>query len=173
MFFGSRFFHFGAVFRSNMVKFLKPGKIVIVLQGKFAGKKAVIVKAYPDGTKKRPFHHCLVVGLQRPPKILKKKMSEKQRRRANTVRPFCKYVNVRHLMPTRYSLDNYQDLSPNTAMLSDDKQLKKRDKAIDWDEQNPEKRRESMRAVKVGFESRYAQGTPKKKERWFYTKLAF
>merc|ERR1712062_738302 len=89
-----------------MVKFLKPGKVVIV-------------KFFPEGSKKRQFHHCLVVGLSKPPKALKKKMNEKQQRRANSVRPFCKHVNVRHLMPTRYMLDNYQDLSP-TWVLNDD-----------------------------------------------------
>ena len=33
-----------------MVKFMKPGKVCIVLAGKYAGKKAIIVKQQDDGT---------------------------------------------------------------------------------------------------------------------------
>merc|ERR550532_1248494 len=154
-----------------MVKILKPGRVVIVLQGKFAGKKAVIMKVL-DSSKQRPFNHCLVVGLQRPPRSLKKKMTEKQKARANSVRPFAKYINVRHLMPTRYSLDNYQDLNPMSVVL-DGKKLTKREKTTEWDSQDAETKRESLKAVKAAFEDRYHEGTPKKRERWFYTKLAF
>ena len=32
-----------------MVKFMKPGKVCIVLAGKYAGKKAIIVKQQDDG----------------------------------------------------------------------------------------------------------------------------
>jgi len=130
------------------------------------------VKTYPEGSKKRAFHHCLVVGLSKSPKALKKKMNDKQQARANSVRPFCKHVNVRHLMPTRYTLDNYQDLSP-TWVLDDDKKLTKREKPKDWDDQDQETRRESLKAIKASFENRYHEGLPKKKERWFFTKLAF
>ncbi|KAG0454529.1 hypothetical protein HPP92_023821 [Vanilla planifolia] len=40
--------------RSEMVKFLKPGKAVIVLNGRFAGRKAVIVRSFDEGTRDRP-----------------------------------------------------------------------------------------------------------------------
>ena len=33
-----------------MVKFMKPGKVVIVLAGRYAGRKAIIVKQQDDGT---------------------------------------------------------------------------------------------------------------------------
>ena len=36
-----------------MVKFMKPGKVCIVLAGKYAGKKAIIVKQQDDGTQVR------------------------------------------------------------------------------------------------------------------------
>ena len=39
-----------------MVKFMKPGKVVIVLAGRYAGRKAIIVKQQDDGTQgKAPF----------------------------------------------------------------------------------------------------------------------
>merc|ERR1719412_2691436 len=96
-------------------KVLKPGKVVIVLQGKHAGKKGVIVKNV-DSSKKRKFAHCLVVGLQKPPKTVKKRRNEKARKRANSLRPFAKYVNVRHLMPTRYSIDNQTEKKQKNGM---------------------------------------------------------
>jgi large subunit ribosomal protein L27e len=46
-----------------MVKFLKPGKAVILLQGRFAGRKAVIVRVFEEGTRDGPYGHCLVAGL--------------------------------------------------------------------------------------------------------------
>ncbi|XP_031111898.1 60S ribosomal protein L27-like [Ipomoea triloba] len=45
-----------------MVKFLKPNKAIILLQGRYAGKKAVIVKLFEDGTRDCPYGHCLVTG---------------------------------------------------------------------------------------------------------------
>merc|ERR1711924_286308 len=46
---------------ATMVKFLKNNKVVILLTGRYAGKKAVIVRNYDDGTSSRPYGHALVV----------------------------------------------------------------------------------------------------------------
>ncbi|WMV38622.1 hypothetical protein MTR67_032007 [Solanum verrucosum] len=78
-----------------MVKFLKPNKAVVVLQGKYAGRKAVIVRAFDDGTRDRPYGHCLVAGVAKYPKKAKK----------SRVKTFIKLVNYNHIMPTRYTLD--------------------------------------------------------------------
>ncbi|KAL5081986.1 hypothetical protein RYX36_010407, partial [Vicia faba] len=43
-----------------MVKFLKPNKAVIVLQGRYAGKKVVIMKNFDDGTRERAYGHALM-----------------------------------------------------------------------------------------------------------------
>ena len=51
-----------------MVKFLKAQKVVILTTGRFAGKKAVIVKNYDDGTSSRPYGHALVLGLAKEPR---------------------------------------------------------------------------------------------------------
>jgi large subunit ribosomal protein L27e len=58
-----------------MVRFIKPGRVVLLLSGRFAGKKAVVVRAYDEGTKDRPFGHALVVGIEKPPQKISKKMS--------------------------------------------------------------------------------------------------
>jgi hypothetical protein len=38
---------------------LKTGRVVIVLQGRYAGRKAVIVKTYDEGEGDRKFGHCV------------------------------------------------------------------------------------------------------------------
>merc|ERR1712061_373199 len=88
-----------------MVKFLKNNKVVILLTGRYAGKKAVIVRNYDDGTNARPYGHALVVGLSKYPRKVTKRSSEKTREKRSKLKTFVKLVNYNHLMPTRYSLD--------------------------------------------------------------------
>lgn len=47
---------------------VQPQKVVIMLQGRYAGKKAVIVKPYDDGSTQRKYGHALVCGLAKPPR---------------------------------------------------------------------------------------------------------
>ena len=47
---------------------LQANKVVVVLQGRYAGKKAVIVKNYDEGTSSRPYGHALVCGLATYPR---------------------------------------------------------------------------------------------------------
>merc|ERR1711981_272068 len=61
-------------FVSKMVKFLKDGKIVVLLQGRYAGKKAVILKVNEDGGKERPYGHCVVAGVAKAPLPITKSM---------------------------------------------------------------------------------------------------
>ena len=51
-----------------MGKYYKPGKVVVVLNGKNAGAKGIIVKSNYDNTKDRKYPHCLVVGLSKGPR---------------------------------------------------------------------------------------------------------
>ena len=44
---------------------LREKKVVIILAGRYAGKKAVIVKSNDDGSQKRPYGHCLVAGISK------------------------------------------------------------------------------------------------------------
>jgi len=39
--------------------------VVILLNGRHAGKKAIVVKTFEDGTKDREFGHCLIAGIDR------------------------------------------------------------------------------------------------------------
>ena len=85
-----------------MKKFLKEGRVVILLTGRYAGKKAVILKVFYEGTKSRRFGHCMVMGIERYPRRVTKAMSDKRIARRMKIKPFVKYVNFNHFIPTRY-----------------------------------------------------------------------
>ncbi|KAL3742539.1 60S ribosomal protein L27 [Eucalyptus grandis] len=135
-----------------MVKFLKPGKAVIVLQGRYAGRKAVIIRNFDDGTRDRPYGHCLVAGIKKYPSKVIKKDSTKKTGKKSRVKTFVKLVNYRHLMPTRYTLDvDLKDVVNPDCLQSKDKKVT------------------AAKETKKRLEERFKTG----KNRWFFTKLRF
>jgi large subunit ribosomal protein L27e len=110
-----------------MILFIVPllltesGKVVIVLAGRFAGKKAVVVKTFDDGSDDKQFSHCLVAGIARGPRKVTRGMSKKKvEKRSRTMKPFVKYINVRHVFPTRYTVDMDLKKSVDEADLLDE-----------------------------------------------------
>lgn len=84
---------------------MKAGRVCVMLAGRRAGKKAVIVKAFEDGKKGgKPYPHALVAGVERAPLKVHKKMNEKKIKRRSKVKPFVKLVNYNHLLPTRFKV---------------------------------------------------------------------
>ncbi|KAJ2715132.1 60S ribosomal protein L27B [Coemansia spiralis] len=136
-----------------MAKFLRGGKVVIVLQGRYAGKKAVIVKSFDEGTQERPYPHAIVAGIERYPLKVTKAMDKKKIAARSHVKPFIKVVNYSHLMPTRYSLE-LDDIK--TAITSETFQ-------------EPTQRNAAKKAVRANLQKRYVTG----KNKWFFTKLRF
>ncbi|KAI3921422.1 hypothetical protein MKW98_013356 [Papaver atlanticum] len=135
-----------------MVKFLKPNKAVIVLQGRFAGRKAVIVKQFDEGTRERPYGHCLVAGIMKYPKKVIRKDSAKKTAKKSRVKAFIKVVNYNHIMPTRYTLDvDLKDVVTLDVLTTRDKKVT------------------AAKETKKRFEDRFKAG----KNRWFFTKLRF
>merc|ERR1712100_936391 len=128
----------------NMVKFLKDGKIVVLLQGRYAGKKAVILKTMDDNTKERPYGHCVVVGVAKTPLPITRAMCKptpkmkKLVKKRSTVKPFVKMVNFTHVMPTRYSVESSMT--------------------------------KSLKAAQAEFEKKYQDGEGQK---WLFEKLRF
>lgn len=53
--------------------------MVIVLNGRFAGRKAVVIRCFDDGFKGRKFGHALVAGIERAPRKVTKKMDDKKK----------------------------------------------------------------------------------------------
>merc|ERR1719182_1169564 len=131
----------------TMGKFLKKGKIVILLSGRYAGKKAVIMKSYDKGTEAHRFGHCLVAGIQRPPRTLTRKMSKAKRDKRSKIKPFLKRINYNHIMPTRYQVTDIDLKGINIS---------------DVGSQDYEKKRANLKNLKTVFEQRYLdQSKPK------------
>merc|ERR1712032_815164 len=104
----------------------KKGKIVIVLSGRYAGKKAVIMKSYDKGTESHRFGHCLVAGIQRPPRNVTRAMGKAKRDKRSKMKPFLKRVNYNHVMPTRYQVTDMDLKGINISdVASDDVEKKK------------------------------------------------
>ncbi|KAF8273663.1 60S ribosomal protein L27 [Lactarius quietus] len=136
-----------------MVKIYKAGKVAIVLQGRQAGKKVVIIKQLDDGTQERPYPHAIVAGIERHPRKVTKRMGAKKLERRSKVKPFIKVVNYSHLFPTRYSLE----LEGLKGILN----------AETFKE--PSQRIDSKKQLKKLLEDRYTNG----KNKWFFAPLRF
>merc|ERR1712116_37685 len=134
-----------------MGKIMKSGKVVLILAGRFAGRKAIIVKNYDDSTHEKPYGHALVAGVDRYPRKVTNKMSKKKVAKRSKIKTFVKIVNYNHMMPTRYSVD-----------LNFDKNMINKESTKD-----PLKRKKARFAVRTKFEERYKLG----KNRWFFSKL--
>ncbi len=145
-----------------MGKILKSGKVVIMLAGRYAGRKAIVVKAFDEGNQDRKFGHCLVAGIDRYPRRITRSMSKKKIAKRSKIKPFVKFVNHNHVMPTRYVVD------------IDVKKLVEEEKV-----REPEKRPELRKLVKAVFEKDYQIQTKRKNSKsrdgvkYFFQKLRF
>ncbi|KAK4537941.1 hypothetical protein CDCA_CDCA15G3966 [Cyanidium caldarium] len=144
-----------------MVKFLKPGKIVLLTSGRYAGRKAVIVRNYDDGTSDRGYGHALVAGISRYPKRVTRRMSDKRIAKRIKIRPFVKFVNYSHLMPTRYVFDAADALREQIH----EEAFRGKPESVDL----VGGRKTSCKAVRKVLEERHQAG----KNRWFFAKLRF
>jgi len=137
---------------STSNSFLKAGKVVILLHGRYAGHKAVIIKAV-KADKKRHFPGILVAGIERYPLKVTRKMGVRRIFHRSQVKPFVKIVNVAHVMPTRYSMD--ADLKAVVTL------------ARHYGDST--RRGQAKTTVRKLFQERYRSG----KNRWFFSPLRF
>eukprot|EP00455_Lapot_gusevi_P016158 TRINITY_DN1826_c0_g1_i2.p1 TRINITY_DN1826_c0_g1~~TRINITY_DN1826_c0_g1_i2.p1 ORF type:complete len:134 (-),score=44.19 TRINITY_DN1826_c0_g1_i2:69-470(-) len=133
------------------MKFLKPGKVVILTSGRYAGKKAVIVQNTDAKSKERPYGHSLVAGVKKNPKKVIRGMSKRTIARRSQVGVFLRVVNHKHFLPTRYNMDLTKELR-GKINVSD-----------------ASKKSEAKKLVKKVFQARYGSGS----NRWFFQKLRF
>merc|ERR1712113_1354978 len=85
-------------------RIMKFGRVVLLLSGRYAGRKGVIVKVHEDSNADRKFPHALVAGIDRYPRKVHKAMSKKKFEKKTKIKPFVKYVNLNHMMATRYTI---------------------------------------------------------------------
>eukprot|EP00611_Tribonema_gayanum_P028395 TRINITY_DN7294_c0_g2_i1.p1 TRINITY_DN7294_c0_g2~~TRINITY_DN7294_c0_g2_i1.p1 ORF type:complete len:114 (-),score=56.40 TRINITY_DN7294_c0_g2_i1:117-458(-) len=112
------------------------------------------------GSADRKFTHALVAGIDRYPRKVTKSMSKVKVAKRSKCKPFVKFVNVNHLMPTRYTADiELKTVVEESAFKAS--------------------RPEVRKAVKKVFEERYLnQGQIKSEKKasgskYFFAKLAF
>ena len=131
-----------------MVKFYKPGKVVVVLNGRNAGSKGIIVKSNYENTKDKKYPHCVVVGLSKGPrKPTKKNIAKLQARirklesqsdvtdRLNALKSFGVFIktyNMSHLLATRYTIKEDFGIQKSIEKLDNlDKKIKEDKQAIE------------------------------------------
>ncbi|ETW77467.1 hypothetical protein HETIRDRAFT_173888 [Heterobasidion irregulare TC 32-1] len=136
-----------------MVKIYKPGKVAILLQGRQAGKKVVVIKQLDDGTKERPYPHAIIAGIERYPRKVTKRMGAKKLAKRSKVKPFIKVVNYSHLFPTRYAVE----LEGLKGVVGSETF------------KEPSQREDAKKQVKKLLEDRYTSG----KNKWFFQPLRF
>ena len=136
-----------------MVKFYKPGKIVIVLNGRYAGRKGIIVKSNYESVKDRKYPHCMVVGLSKGPRKPTRKNLAKlqakikklesqdstvdQIKKLKSFGVFIKIFNMAHLLATRYTLKDELGIAKSVAKIDElDKKLKESKSVIENKEKN-------------------------------------
>ncbi|KDE07655.1 60S ribosomal protein L27-B [Microbotryum lychnidis-dioicae p1A1 Lamole] len=136
-----------------MPKIYKPGKVALVLSGRYAGRKVVVICQSDSGNKYRPYSHALVAGVECYPRKVTKRMGKKTIEKRSKVKPFIKSINYSHLLPTRYALE----LEGLKGVIAPEtfKEVSSREDA--------------KKQIKKLFEERYLAG----KNRWFFTPLRF
>jgi len=133
------------------MKVVKPGKVVIVLQGRFAGRKAVVVQTNDNGTKDRKYSHAVLVGVSKYPRRVNKRMGKKTIAQRSRVKPFVRVVNQKHFLPTRYNMEIAAELK-GKINLSDEAA-----------------RKETRSQARKLLEERYKSG----RNTWFFQSLRF
>lgn len=82
--------YFLICFSIKMGKIMKQGKVVLVLSGRYAGRKAIIMKTFDDGTSDKQYGHAMVAGIDRYPRKVHKRMGKIKIHKRSKVKPFVK-----------------------------------------------------------------------------------
>lgn len=128
---------------------------VIVLKGRYAGKKAFI-QLFNKKSAECNYETAVIVGIEKGPKKAYVGMTEEEIKKRSRIRPFIKKINLGHILPTKYVID--LDLEKNEDIFSG---IKK------WNEKNYSLRRETEKKVKKILEKDYYEG----KNRWLYERI--
>lgn len=156
---------------------------MILLSGRYAGRKAIILRTEATSTT-RKYPHCLVAGVDRYPRKVHKNMSKKRIASRIKVKPFVKYVNVNHLIPTRYNIQTelgvdqitqkLDGLNATAAPAKDAKPEETKDALA-----KPDVRATFRKSVKAHFEDKYKgldlndSQTKNTRLKFFFKKLRF
>ena len=144
---------------------------MVVLNGRFAGRKGIIVKSNYESVKDRKYPHCMVVGLSHGPRKptrkniaklqAKIKQLESQENTVDRIKKlksfgvFIKNYNMSHLLATRYTLKDELGIAKSVAKIDELVKKVKEDK-IEIDNKEKSKKEEDAKALEA-LKSKYGQ----------------
>lgn len=149
-------------YETNFSSF-KIGRIILILNGRHAGKKGIIVENRIQ-SKNLSFNSVIVLTIKSSPKKITRKKSETSTKKNSSIKIFFKALNKNHILPTRYFVDlneEQQTLIANISLnlfklKSDDETSKCLYSELKWKVENI-------------FIDKYFSG----KNKWFFKKLNF
>jgi len=86
-----------------MVNIYKTGRVVIVLSGKYAGKKAFVLKN--SNIESLCEKKIIILGIKKEMKKIKYNMSKRKIISNLRFKTFIKTINIKHVFPTRYVIE--------------------------------------------------------------------
>lgn len=78
------------------MKFLKTSRVCIVIRGRYAGKKVVIIQPVDNGSKAHPFGYALVAGVERYPSKITRRMGKARQEKRSKVKPYVFSVRIEY-----------------------------------------------------------------------------
>mmetsp|Transcript_19161 Transcript_19161/g.39090 ORF Transcript_19161/g.39090 Transcript_19161/m.39090 type:complete len:150 (-) Transcript_19161:877-1326(-) len=82
----------------------KNGRVVLILNGKFSGHKALIINNSEKKFSNDP-KNLVLLGIKTYPKKITRKMLKNKIDKRSKIRTFVKIMNKNHVFPTRYVMD--------------------------------------------------------------------
>lgn len=142
----------------------KKGRIVIILNGRHAGKKAIVIKDKISSGNNSLLNNIGIIGIKNLPSRESRKKQSGTVGSKRRIKVFLKLMNKNHVIPTRYFVDlnpNQQTLISNISNSFFDKKMN-RDTSDKFVEEN-------MWQINNIFMDKYFSG----KNKWFFKTLKF
>ena len=142
----------------------KMGRIVIILNGRHAGKKAIVIKDKISSVTNSLSNNIRIIGIKNFPSknIRTKKTSTIDSKRG--IKVFLKLINKNHVLPTRYFVDLNPDQQILVSNISNSFFNKKMNK-----DASDKFLEENIWQINNIFMDKYFSG----KNKWFFKKLKF
>merc|ERR1712087_1101396 len=159
---------------TSKARIMKYGRLVILLSGRYAGRKAVIVKVHDDQNAGRKFPHALVAGIDRYPRRVYIGLSQKKFDKKIKVKPFVKYVNLNHMMATRYTIGQELELEGFNKKVEEVVKGGQKN-VLEKADQRTVFRKELKKLFEMRYRSLHLNSNDEKSEKmkFFFTKLRF
>lgn len=137
----------------------KIGRIAIILNGKHAGKKGIVIENKIKNEKKNT-DNIIILGIKNIPRKINQKRNDKKKK--INIKVFFKALNKSHVLPTRY----FVDLNPDQQkLISNVSKCFFQNKAHIKPDNSPT----DLWKVDNIFIDKYFSG----KNKWFFKKLKF